>query len=60
MLTISVRIAIVFVSAPAEYFMYYLSAYLCSYVISAVVIFEMISKLIAKKILKLQGALYEI
>ena len=50
MLTIIARNFIVFITAPAPYFMYYLSAYLCSYVISAIVIFEFISSLIDKKI----------
>lgn len=39
-LTVVIRIPIVFVTAPAEYFMYYLSAYLCTYIISVTVIFD--------------------
>lgn len=41
-LAIGARIPLVFVTAPAPYFMYYLSTYLCSYVVSAIFIFEMI------------------
>ena len=58
-LTVISRIAIVFVTAPAEYFMYYLSAYLCSYVISAIVIFEFISNLINKRSKNIRGLLCE-
>lgn len=43
------RIPLVFVTAPAPYFMYYLSTYLCSYVVSTIVIFEFIINLINKK-----------
>lgn len=42
-LAVIARIPLVFATAPAPYFMYYLSAYLCSYVISAIVIFEIIT-----------------
>lgn len=49
-LTVVARIPIVFVTAPAEYFMYYLSTYLCTYVISALVIGEFISKIKNRKV----------
>ena len=49
-LTVISRIPIVFATAPAPYFMYYLSAYLCTYIISAIVIIEFISNLIDQKI----------
>ena len=42
-LAIIARIPLVFATAPAPYFMYYLSTYLCSYVVSTIVIFEMIN-----------------
>ena len=45
MLTIFTRVLLVFATAPAPYFMYYLSAYLCSYIIAAIVIIEVIIKL---------------
>lgn len=48
-LTVVVRILIVFVTAPAEYFMYYLSAYLCTYILSAITIIEVIIYLKDKK-----------
>lgn len=48
-LTVVVRIPIVFVTAPAEYFMYYLSAYLCAYIISAIIIIETIIQIKYKK-----------
>lgn len=48
-LTVVARIPLVFITAPAPYFMYYLSAYLCTYIISAIVIFEGINELINKK-----------
>lgn len=47
-LTVTLRIPLVFITAPAPYFMYYLSTYLCTYIISAIVIFEGINKLISK------------
>lgn len=43
------RIPLVFISSPAPYFMYYLSAYLCSYVLAFIIIFEFISNLRNKK-----------
>lgn len=42
-LAIAARIPLVFVTAPAPYFMYYLSTYLCAYIVSVIVIFEMIT-----------------
>lgn len=45
-LTVVVRIPIVFLTAPAEYFMYYLSAYLCTYILASIIIIE---KIINKK-----------
>ncbi len=42
------RIPLVFATASAPYFMYYLSAYTCCYWISAIVIFEFITNLIDK------------
>ena len=39
-LTVITRIPLVFATASAPYFMYYLSAYLCTYIISTIVIFE--------------------
>ena len=56
-LTVIARIPIAFVTAPAEYFMYYLSAYLCTYIISAIVIIEFIIHLKEKK--KIRGLLCE-
>ena len=56
-LTVIARIPIVFVTAPAPYFMYYLSAYLCTYILSAIVIFEIIINLKNKK--KIRGLLCE-
>ena len=38
----TVSCPIIFVTAPAEYFMYYLSAYLCTYILSAIIIIEAI------------------
>ena len=52
MLIVVIRILLVFATAPAPYFMYYLTAYLCSYIISAIVIIEFVSNLIDKKYLK--------
>lgn len=43
-LAVVARIPLVFATAPAPYFMYYLSAYLCSYIISAIIIFEIAAK----------------
>lgn len=48
-LTIIARVAIVFATAPAQYFMYYLSAYLCSYVVSVIVLVESITGLKNKR-----------
>lgn len=48
-LTVVARIPIVFVTAPAEYFMYYLSAYLCTYILSAIVFMEAIIKIKDKR-----------
>ena len=48
-LTVVARIPIVFATAPAAYFMYYLSAYLCTYIISAIIIIEVIINLKDKK-----------
>lgn len=42
-LAIAARIPLVFATAPAPYFMYYLSTYLCAYIVSTIVIFEMIT-----------------
>lgn len=38
------RVPLLFITAPAPFFMYYLSIYLCSYVLSTIVFFEMINK----------------
>lgn len=56
-LTVVERIPIVFATAPAAYFMYYLSAYLCTYILSAIVIIEAIINLKNKK--KIGGLLCE-
>ena len=56
-LTVIARIPIVFVTAPAEYFMYYLSTYLCTYIISAIVIIEAIINIKNNK--KIRGLLCE-
>lgn len=48
-LAVIARIPIIFITAPAPYFMYYLSTYLCSYVISIIVIFEKIRGLLCEK-----------
>ena len=48
-LAVCTRIPLIFVTAPAPYFMYYLSTYVCSYVISFIVIFEIINQNINKK-----------
>lgn len=42
-LAIAARIPLVFATAPAPYFMYYLSTYQCAYTVSAIVIFEIIT-----------------
>jgi len=47
--TVIARIFLIFISAPAPYFMYYLSAYLCSYIISSIVIWKIIQNLIDRK-----------
>lgn len=49
-LLIIARILLVFITSPAPYFMYYLSAYMCSYVLTFIIIFEFInnSKIIIK------------
>lgn len=41
--TVLIRVPIVFATAPAQYFMYYLSTYLCCYVLSFVNILEIIN-----------------
>lgn len=56
-LAVIARIPIIFLTAPAPYFMYYLSTYLCSYVISIIVIFECVMNLKNKK--KIMGLLCE-
>ena len=56
-LAVIARIPIIFLTAPAPYFMYYLSAYLCSYMISAIVIIEAIIQRKEKK--KIRGLLCE-
>ena len=43
-LLIMARVPLLFATAPAPYFMYYLSVYLCSYILSFITIFEIISK----------------
>lgn len=43
-LLVMARVPLLFVTAPAPYFMYYLSVYLCSYILSFITIFEIISK----------------
>jgi len=48
-LTVIARIPIVFATAPAAYFMYYLSAYLCTYILSAIIIIEAIIEIKDKR-----------
>lgn len=48
-LTVIARVPLVFATAPAPYFMYYLSVYLCAYVISFIVILEFINGLKNRK-----------
>ena len=56
-LTIFIRVLLVFMTAPAPYFMYYLSAYLCSYIISVIVIYEFITKSFNKCLMLEEGKL---
>lgn len=56
-LTVVARIPIVFATAPAAYFMYYLSAYLCTYILSAIIIIEAIIQIKDKR--KKRGLLCE-
>ncbi len=44
-LTLFIRIPIVFATSPAPYFMYYLSFYLCAYFISIIIIIDVAIKL---------------
>lgn len=43
-LLVMARVPLLFATAPAPYFMYYLSVYLCSYILSFITIFEIINK----------------